>query len=108
MNSGLLRQERLKWYRRVSTENAYGTYKDADAPIYLGTVRAGLLNQTEQKQFINDELQYYQTKKFIVRHYIQIKENDIIIWNNKKWNVDEVLPNKYHNDKEIDCSIINE
>ena len=107
-NSGKFREERLKWYRRVSRENAYGTYKDNDYPVYLGTVRAGLLNQTEQKIFSNDELQFLQTKRFIVRHYVQIKENDIVEWNEKRWNVDEVIPNKYHNDKEISVSSINE
>lgn len=106
MNAGLLRQEKLKWFRQGDITNDYGTYKDQ--LIYLGTIRAGLLNQQGTKVFTNDELQFPQTKRFVVRHYVQIKENDVIEWNDKKWYVDEVIPSKYHNDKEINVSAINE
>lgn len=105
-NSGIFRQEKLKWFRKEIITNEYGSYKENLA--YLGTIRAGILYQAENKQFLNDELQFIQTKKFIVRHYVNIKENDVIEWNDKKWNVNEVIPNKYHNDKEIDVQIINE
>lgn len=106
VNAGILRQEKLKWYRREINTTEYGNYKEN--LLYLGTVRAGLINQTESKIFSNDELQFMQTKRFIVRHYVQIKENDVVEWNDKKWNVDEVIPNKYFNDKEISVSKINE
>lgn len=106
MNAGLLRQEKLRWFRREKVSNDYGEYKEN--LLYLGTIRAGLLSQSEQKIFTNDELQFYQTKRFIVRHYVKIKENDVVEWNDKKWNVDEVLPNKYFNNIEINCSVINE
>lgn len=105
-NSGKFREERLKWFKRENVTNDYGEYKEN--LLYLGTVRAGLLSQSEQKIFTNDELQFYQTKRFIVRHYVKIKENDVVEWNDKKWNVDEVLPNKYYNNIEINCSVINE
>lgn len=106
MNTALLRQEKLKWYRKEIISNDYGAYKEN--LLYLGTIRAGLLNQTESKQFLNDELQFIQTKKFVVRHYVKIQEDDVIEWNNKKWSVNEVIPNKYHNDIEIDVQVINE
>lgn len=106
MNSCKLREEKLKWFRQEKFTNEYGEY--LGDPVYLGTMRAGLLNQSETKSFMNDELQFVQRKRFIIRHYVKIKENDVIEWQGKKWVVDEVIPNKYYRDQEIDVTLINE
>lgn len=105
MNSARLREERIEIYRRGLVHTEYGSYEEQ--LTYITWARAGVLNQTENKIFLNDELQFPQTRKFLVRHYVDVKENDVIKWNDMDWNVDSVMLNRYYFNKEIECSKIN-
>lgn len=106
MNTALLRQEKINIYRHIITQTEFGDYEDN--LVFVKSVRAGVLNQSQNKIFLNDELQFPQTRKFIVRSYVDVKENDVIEWNGHKWTVDSVITNKYYNDKEIETTVINE
>lgn len=106
MNTSKLREEILPLYRKTIVRSDFGSYKEETK--FIKNMRGGLLNQSENKSFLNDELQFVQFRTFLVRIYEPVQENDVIEWNGHKWVVNSVITNKYFKNKEISLQVINE
>lgn len=106
MNSAQLRQEIIKLISPVYVQSALGSYTEEWQEI--GIYRAGLLNQTMNREMLNGEIQFPKTKTFITRTYVPVKEGDRLEWNGKKWQVESIIDNKYYNDKEIYVTLVEE
>lgn len=84
LRAGLL-NEIIKIQRAVVVKNDYGeeieTYSDVD------TTRARITQTNSNKVNENGDVYMTYSKEFFMRYYIQIKEYDIILWNNSKYRV---------------------
>lgn len=99
MNASLLRQERVEIWRPVTVQTEYGDYHDDKE--YVCSTRAGILNQTMSRQFSNEEIQFPKSKTFIVRHYVPVKDGDLLKWNDQFWVIESAIKNKYFNNIEL-------
>lgn len=106
MNSAQLRQEVIRLIKPVRVQSELGSYYD-NWECY-GIYRAGLLTQTMTREMLNGEIQFPKTKTFLTRTYVPIAEGDRLEWNDKLWQVESIIDNKYYNDKEIYVTLVEE
>lgn len=105
MQAGILK-ERIQVQRPTVRTDEYG----ANVIEYNNIIntRAAVINKSGNRANENGEIVYNYIKSFTVRYYHNIQENDIIIWNNKKYritDIDEVRDKQY---KIINSELIND
>ena len=105
MKSGLLR-EQIEIFKPVVVKTEYGSSK-IQYESYK-TTRCHVINNSGSKQDANYEIFYSNSKTFIIRHYVDIKENMRIKYEGVMYQIDSITPNKYFNNKEIIATKVNE
>lgn len=72
------------------------------------TTRAFIKNNSGNRANENGEIVYNYIKSFTVRYYNDIRENDIIIWNNKKYRITDIDEYRDKQYKVINTELIND
>ena len=72
------------------------------------TTRARVMNDSGNRNLINDEIFYSYNKTFQVRYYIDVVETDIVVWQNKEYRIISVEKRRFENDILIRTQLINE
>lgn len=105
MKAGLLK-EQIQIFKPVVVKTEYGSSK-IQYEAYK-TTRCHVINNSGNKQDSNNEIFYSNSKTFIIRHYIDIKENMRIKYEGVMYAIESITPNKYYNNKEIFANKVNE
>lgn len=104
MNAGILK-EIIQLYQPVVTKTEHGASR-TQWEIYYET-HANVTYSGGNRSDEHNELVYNNSYRFIVRHYVPVKENMRIKYNGNDYKIISIEPNKYYNDKEIYCEKVN-
>lgn len=72
------------------------------------TTRAYIKNNSGNRANENGEIVYNYIKSFTVRYYNDVRETDIIIWNNKKYRITDIDEYRDKQYKVINTELIND
>lgn len=106
MKAGRLREEKITIYNTPTQTSDYGLYLDISNLEFVCTTRASKQYTSMTRTVDNDAIVYPVNITFYVRHYVPVKEDNIIFWNNRYWRVLSVIPNKYYQDIEVGTELI--
>lgn len=104
MNSALLKDP-IDIYALQTTKTAYGTIKTEYVLKYH--TRSSVQFNSENMVVSEGEVWFPTNRTFIVRAYVPVTETDQIEWNGKRWKILSINTNKYYNDMEIQCTLVN-
>lgn len=103
MRSGSL-NEKLKILKEVRVDSEFGgTQTEYQFKCYM---RAYHDNKDGNRQVINDEIVYTDTRTFIVRFYQPIDNEDIIEWYGELYRILSISPDRKNQRKTIVCQKI--
>jgi len=105
MQSHLLRDP-IDIYQLETIKTEYGTIKSDYVPKYH--TRSYVKFNSENQVVSEGEIFYPINRTFIVRAYVPVVESDRIFWQDKWWKILSINQNKYYNDIEIICTLVNE
>lgn len=105
MKAGNLR-EKIEIYKPVATKTEYGNNR-IDYELHY-TTRCMVRHDSGNVQETNGEIFHSKSKMFIVRYYVPIRENMRILYDGSYYSIDSIVPNKYYNNLEITCTLVNE
>lgn len=105
MNAGRL-NEVITIERPQIKVNEFGANKFEYNPLIK--TRADVSYEGGARTIENDEVIFSYNKVFTIRYYHQIDEKDRIIWNNKKWRILSIEPDKSKQLITIRTELINE
>lgn len=105
MNAGDLK-EVVRIFKPSITKNEYGEQLQDYKEVYK--TKSQVKYNSGNRNISNDEVITNYTKIFIVRHYIDVKENYIIEWNNQRYKILSIENNKQQYYKQILTELINE
>lgn len=105
MQSHLLRDP-IDIYQLETIKTEYGTIK-SDYVLKYHT-RSYVKFNSENQVVSEGEIFYPINRTFIVRSYVPVVESDRIFWQDKWWKILSINQNKYYNDIEIICTLVNE
>lgn len=74
----------------------------------ITTTRAFVKNNSGNRANENGEIVYNYIKSFTVRYYNDVRETDIIIWNNKKYRITDIDEYRDKQYKVINTELIND
>lgn len=96
----------IEIYKPITIETEYGD-SNTEYEYYYKT-HANVLYNSGSRVNENGEVFYPNTRTFIVRHYVPVKETMRIKYNDKYYQITSVNPNKYFNDTELIADLVNE
>lgn len=105
LRAGLL-NEAINIVRAVVSKNDYGEEIETYQVVY--STRARITQTNSQKENENGEIVMNYTKEFFMRHYVPIREYDIITWNDSKYRVVSLDKNKTNIYIKVIGELINE
>lgn len=105
MNAGRL-NEVITVERAVIVKDEYGGDENQWKPILV--IRSDVQFSSGARANENNEIVFNYNRIFTVRYYNQIKESDRIIWNNQKWRILYLNPDKQKQSLTIYTELINE
>ena len=104
MNSCILKDP-IDIYELVTIKTEYGTIKTSYNLKYH--TRAYVRFNSENMTVSEGEVYFPINKTFIVRAYVPVTETDQIEHEGKRYKILSINRNKYYNDIEIGCVLIN-
>lgn len=104
MNAGILK-EVILIYQPVLEKTESGAARTSWEPFY--ETHANVNYSSGNRSDENNELVYNNYYRFIVRHYVPVKENMRIHYNGNDYRINSIEPNKYYNNKEIYAEKVN-
>jgi len=104
MNAALLKDP-IDIYALNTIKTEYGTIKTEYVLKYH--TRAHVQFNSENMTVSEGEVWFPTNRTFIVRAYVPVTETDQIEWNGKRWRILSINMNKYYNDMEIQCTLVN-
>jgi hypothetical protein len=105
MNSALLK-DRIDIYELITETTKVGTVRQTY--VFKYSARACVQFKGENQVVSEGEVFFPITTNFIVRSHVPVVETDRIYFDNKKWKILSIDKNKYYNDKNILCTLVNE
>jgi hypothetical protein len=105
MNAALLK-DKLEIFELITSKTEYGTIQTSYEHKY--TTRAFVKFDSETMTVSEGEIYFPIVRTFIVRAHVPVIETDRIKWEDKWWRITSINKNKYYNDIEISCVLINE
>lgn len=84
MRCGLLK-DKIDIYRPISNQNEFGEMVQEYRPWYCTRARA--VSNGGSRELINNEIFYPYRKIFEIHQYVDVKETDIIHYDNKKYRI---------------------
>lgn len=105
MWAGQLR-DKIDITRFDKVKNDYG--EEVVSYTYIGSVRAGVINNPTSRTVINSEIQYPYTKNLVVRKYVDVSENDWIKYKEKDYRILSIEENEQYQNKMITVQLVNE
>lgn len=84
MRCGLLK-DNIDIYRPISNQNEFGEIVQEYIPWYCTRARA--VSNGGSRELMNNEIFYPYRKIFEVHQYVDVKETDIIHYDNKKYRI---------------------
>lgn len=84
MRCGLLK-DKIDIYRPISNQNEFGEMVQEYKPWYC--TRSKILSNGGSRTLLNNEFFYPYRKIFEVHQYVDVKETDIIHYDNKKYRI---------------------
>ena len=105
MRAGNLR-EKIEIYKPVASKTEFGNNRISYELHY--TTRCMVRHSSGDKEETNGEIFHSKSKTFIVRYYVPVIENMRILYEGNYYSIESIVPNKYYNDKEIYCNLVNE
>lgn len=105
MRSGLL-TEQIKLYTPITSGNSYGEEEITYQFSY--ETRARLVHDGGTRHIENGEVVLTHSKTFQVRIYVPVGEFDIVEWENKRYRILNVEPDKAQQLKTIKTELIND
>lgn len=104
MKAGILK-EIIQIYEPVVEKTAHGASRTTWQLFY--ETHANVSYSGGNRSDEHGEVVYNNSYRFIVRHYVPVKENMRIKYNTNDYKIISIEPNKYYNDKEIYCEKVN-
>jgi len=104
MNSALLRDP-IDIYELTTIKTEYGTIQTSYNLKYH--TRAYVRFNSENLTVSEGEVYFPINRTFIVRAYVPVVETDQIEYEGKRYKILSINKNKYYNDIEIICQLIN-
>lgn len=98
--------EIIKIHTPIKSKNEYG--EESVELKFKCSTRARLIHNGGGKGIVNFEAFYSHTKMLQVRHYVDVKEFDVIEWNREFYNVIDITPNKAQMMQEIVIELKND
>lgn len=105
MNGGRLK-EIIVVQRPTITRDDFGANKTVWKDII--TTRSDVQFEKGDRATENGEIVFNYTKVFTIRVYHNVDEKDRILWNNKKWRILSIEPDKDQQKQTIRTELINE
>lgn len=105
MKAGLL-NELIEVYKSVITKDEYGQEK-TDWVLRCPT-RARLKHDSGDRTIENNEVVFNHTKTFEIRKYVPVHDTDRIYWNNQKFRILNIEPDRILQSKIIKTELIND
>lgn len=105
MKAGNLR-EKIEIYKPVAEKTEFGNQKITYTLHY--TTRCMVHHNSGNKEEVNGEIFHSTSKMFVVRYYVNVRENMRIKYEDKFYSIDSIIPNKYYNNLEIYCNLVND
>lgn len=99
-------EEIIKILTPTKTKNKFG--EESVELKFKCKTRARLIHNGGGKGIVNFEAFYAHNKMLQVRHYVDIKEFDVIEWNDELYNVIDITPNKAQMMQEIVIELRND
>ena len=96
MKAGLL-NEKISITRFDKTKNDYG--EEIISYTYLGDFRAGVIHSPTSLTNLNNEISYPYSKNIVVRKYVDVREDDEVVYNGKRYFIESIEPNREFNNK---------
>ena len=84
MRCGLLK-DKIDIYRPVTTQNDFGEMTQEYKPWYC--TRSRVISNGGSREITNNEVFYPYRKVFEIHQYVDVKETDIIHYDNKKYRI---------------------
>ena len=84
MRCGLLKNK-IDIYRAISNQNEFGEMVQEYRPWYC--TRSRIVSNGGSRTLLDNEIFYSYRKIFEVHQYVDVKETDIIHYNNKKYRI---------------------
>ena len=106
MNSALLRHP-IEIYNVPIITSDYGPHKEG-TPELMCRTKAHVIFNSENRTVSEGEVYYDLSRTFVVRHYIPVKEKNIIKYKDDFYRIISVQDNLYYNNKECICERINQ
>lgn len=105
MKAGLL-NEPIAVYKSVITKDEYGQEKTDW--VEKCKTRARLKHDSGDRTIENNEVVFNHTKTFEVRKYVQVADTDRIYWNNQRFRILNIEPDRILQSKIIKTELIND
>lgn len=100
MRCGLL-QYKIDILRPYIQENEFGERVEEYKPYYC--TRARMISNGGGKQILNQEITYLYRKVFEVHHYVDVRETDLIQYNDKRYRIISIDLDRTQMKKVITC-----
>ena len=84
MRCGLLK-DKIDIYRPISNQNEFGELVQEYRPWYC--TRSSILSNGGSREITNNEVFYPYRKVFEIHQYVNVKETDVIHYDNKKYRI---------------------
>lgn len=105
MQSHLLKQP-IDIYELVVSKTEYGTIQTSYTLKYH--TRSYVKFNSENMTVSEGEIFFPVNRTFIIRSYVPVVETDQIEFEGKRYRILSINKNKYYNDIEISCVLVNE
>ena len=105
MQAGILK-DKIDITRFDKVKNDYG--EETISYTYIGSTRAGVINNPTSRTVINSEIQYPYTKNVVVRKYVDVKEDDWIKYKGKDYRILSIEENDTYQNKMLIVQLVNE
>ena len=105
MKAGNLK-EKIEIYKPVATKTDFGNNRITYELHY--TTRCMVRHDSGNKEETNGEIFHSKNKMFIVRYYVPVQENMRIKYEGDFYSIQSIIPNKYYNNLEMYCTLVNE
>ncbi len=96
----------IKIYKQEKIKSDYGDEKYK--LTFVCNTRAGVDFSSQNRTITNDELQYVESRTFLIRYYVPINEFDIIEYDNKQWIINTINDNKPYQQKTVIATLKND
>lgn len=105
MQAGLL-TEPIEIHRKTITKSDYGSVQSQY--VLRVSTKAQVINQGGSRAEENNQIFYDYRKTFVVRYYIDVQDDDHILYENVWYRILNIDPQRRFNSKSIQCERIQE